>query len=89
MSLFSSITDLGDASFQKERVKELGCLLQDRIDAMYVDKLEGKISEAFFTRKSEEWKQPAQRKKYGTESTFSLDRSIIALLYIKQTHVKI
>ena len=29
--------------------------LQDRIDAMYVDKLESKISEAFFTRKSEEW----------------------------------
>jgi site-specific DNA recombinase len=29
--------------------------LQDRIDAMYIDKLEGKISEAFFTRKSEEW----------------------------------
>ena len=29
--------------------------LQDRIDAMYVDKLEGRISEAFFTRKSEEW----------------------------------
>ena len=29
--------------------------LQDRIDAMYVDKLEGKISEAFFTRKREEW----------------------------------
>ncbi len=29
--------------------------LQDRIDAMYVDKLDGKISEELFSRKSEEW----------------------------------
>ncbi|HMK75053.1 MAG TPA: zinc ribbon domain-containing protein, partial [Thermodesulfobacteriota bacterium] len=29
--------------------------LQDRIDAMYVDKLDGKISEDLFSRKSEEW----------------------------------
>jgi hypothetical protein len=37
-----------------ERVKELGCLLQGCIGAMYVDKLEGKISEGFFTCKSKE-----------------------------------
>ena len=29
--------------------------LQDRIDAMYIDKLDGKISEDIFIRKSEEW----------------------------------
>jgi hypothetical protein len=29
------------------------------------------------------------QEKNGTESAFSLDRSIIALLYIKQKHVKI
>jgi hypothetical protein len=29
--------------------------LQDRIDAMYIDKLDGKVSENFFIRKSEEW----------------------------------
>ena len=29
--------------------------LQDRTDAMYIDKLDGKVSEDFFSRKSEEW----------------------------------
>jgi site-specific DNA recombinase len=29
--------------------------LQDRIDVMYIDKLDGKVSENFFIRKSEEW----------------------------------
>jgi hypothetical protein len=29
--------------------------LQDRIDAMYIDKLDGKISEDLFSRKNEEW----------------------------------
>lgn len=29
--------------------------LQDRVDAMYIDKLDGKISEEFFNRKREEW----------------------------------
>jgi len=31
--------------------------LQNRIDAMYVDKLDGKISQEFFDRKSEEWRR--------------------------------
>ena len=69
---YTSQISMSNVSFQKERVKELGCLLQDRIDAMYVDKLEGKISEAFFTRKSEEWKQPAQRKKTVRRALFLL-----------------
>ena len=31
--------------------------LQDRIDAMYVDKLDGKISQAFFSEKSAQWRR--------------------------------
>ena len=30
--------------------------LQDRIDAMYLDKLDGRVSEDFFDRKNEEWR---------------------------------
>ena len=30
--------------------------LQNRIDAMYVDKLDGKISQSFYEQKSEEWR---------------------------------
>ncbi len=36
---------------QKEHQK-----LQDRIDAMYVDKLDGKVSQEFFDRKNNEWR---------------------------------
>lgn len=38
-------------SLQKQYQK-----LQDRIDAMYVDKLDSRISQEFFDRKSEEWR---------------------------------
>ena len=31
--------------------------LQDRVDAMYVDKLDGKVSEDFFNRKAEDWRR--------------------------------
>jgi len=31
--------------------------LQDRLDAMYIDKLDGKIAPDFFDRKSEEWRR--------------------------------
>ena len=31
--------------------------LQDRLDAMYVDKLDGRIAQEFFDRKSEEWRR--------------------------------
>ena len=31
--------------------------LQDRLDAMYIDKLDGKIAKEFFDRKSEEWRR--------------------------------
>jgi len=30
--------------------------LQERIDSMYIDKLNGKISQDFFDLKSEEWR---------------------------------
>jgi hypothetical protein len=30
--------------------------LQDRLDAMYVDKLDGKIDQAFYERKADEWR---------------------------------
>ena len=31
--------------------------LQDRLDAAYIDKLDGKIAQDFFDRKSEEWRR--------------------------------
>jgi len=31
--------------------------LQDRLDAMYIDKLDGRIAQEFFDRKSEEWRR--------------------------------
>ena len=31
--------------------------LQDRLDAMYIDKLDGRIAPEFFDRKSEEWRR--------------------------------
>jgi len=43
--------------------KQIGSLqgqytrLQNRLDAMYVDKLDGKISEEFYERKSDEWRK--------------------------------
>jgi len=43
--------------------KQMGTLqgqytkIQKRIDAMYVDKLDGKISEEFYERKSEDWRK--------------------------------
>ncbi len=39
------------------RLQEQYQKLQDRLDAMYVDKLDRRVSEDFFDRKSEEWKQ--------------------------------
>jgi site-specific DNA recombinase len=39
------------AKFQKEHQK-----LQDRIDAMYVDKLDGRVSQEFFDRKNTDWR---------------------------------
>ncbi len=39
------------ATLQKQYQK-----LQERIDAMYIDKLDGKVSQDFFDRKSDEWR---------------------------------
>jgi site-specific DNA recombinase len=40
------------ANLQKQYSK-----LQGRLDAMYIDKLDGKIAQDFFDRKSEEWRR--------------------------------
>jgi hypothetical protein len=34
---------------------------QNRLDAMYVDKLDGKISESFYERKAGEWRSEQDR----------------------------
>jgi hypothetical protein len=51
--------------------------LQDRIDAMYVDKLDGRIEIAFFDRKSAEWRAEQDRILRDIETHQSANRTYI------------
>src|SRR5262249_26364024 len=59
------------------RLREGYDRLQSRLDAMYVDKLDGKITESFFDSKSAEWRaeQDAIRQQLATHE--SADRTYI------------
>jgi site-specific DNA recombinase len=52
-----------DSTFkqQKERLNERLGLVRRRIEQMYLDKLDGKVSEELWLRKSAEWQQEEQR----------------------------
>ena len=41
--------------------------LQSRIDAMYIDKLDGKINEDYFSEKSGEWKREQEELREAIE----------------------
>jgi DNA invertase Pin-like site-specific DNA recombinase len=51
--------------------------LQDRIDAMYLDKLDGRIDNAFFDRKSAEWRAEQDRILRDIETHQSANRTYI------------
>lgn len=49
--------------------------LQNRLDQMYVDKLDGKIGESFYERKSSEWRAEQDRIMEAIQRHRSADRS--------------
>jgi hypothetical protein len=51
--------------------------LQDRIDAMYVDKLDGRIDAAFFDRKSTDWRAEQDRILRDVEAHQTANRTYI------------
>ena len=48
-------------SAQRDRVRDRLSALRSRLDQSYVDKLDGRITEDLWTRKSEEWRAEEQR----------------------------
>ncbi len=52
-------------------------LLQNRLDAMYVDKLDGRIQTAFFERKAAEWRGEQERIELAIQQHRNADRSYV------------
>ena len=52
-------------------------LLQNRLDAMYVDKLDGRIQAAFFDRKAGEWRDEQEQIELAIQQHRDADRSYI------------
>ena len=53
-------------------------LLQDRLEAVYVDKLDGKIDERFYDRKAEEWRSQQDRLLRSVEEHQAANRTYLA-----------
>ncbi len=52
-------------------------LLQNRLDAMYIDKLDGRIQNAFFERKAAEWRGEQERIELAIQEHRNADRSYV------------
>jgi site-specific DNA recombinase len=52
-------------------------LLQNRLDAMYIDKLDGRIQTAFFERKAAEWRGEQERIELAIQEHRNADRSYV------------
>ena len=50
-------TDLDERQQAVRRLEQESARLEHRLEQMYVDKLDGRVSEAFFDRKSDSWRR--------------------------------
>jgi site-specific DNA recombinase len=86
---------------QRSRLEQHLAVVRRRLDQAYVDKLDGKITEDFWVRKAEEWRQEAQeiqlaiREIEEAEPNRNIDRVRILelankahFLYVRQNHLE-